>query len=390
MRNLGYLSRRLFGGILLGFVALAMAGCIETSGGGPRVDPNRPVVVAMLVPQGSGQPEQEALANALVAAARMAAAEIPEARIDLRVYPTAGDPARAAAVASEAAADGAKIILGPLFAAEAVAVGKAVAGRGINVLSFSNNPDVAGSNVFILGDTFFNVADRLMGYAARQGKRSVAALARADAAGDIALDAVARAARAHGVDYVGAARYELNAQSAVAAVGAVRDLVARTGASALAMDADAAGALPVFAQLLPENGLTAASTQFIGLTRWDQTAEQIRSNPGLQGSLFALPDTSANAAFESRFTATYGTRPHILAGKAYDGMRAIATLLASGDRAALTRERLTNPAGFAGAGGVFRFRPDGTVQRALAVATLRDGQIVVLDPAPRGFGAAGY
>lgn len=62
----------------------------------------------------------------------------------------------------------------------------------------------------------------------------------------------------------------------------------------------------------------------------------------------------------------------------------------TGSRDALTRSALTRNAGFSGANGVFRFRPDGTNQRALAVATFREGQVVVVDPAPRSFGGAGF
>ena len=40
--------------------------------------------------------------------------------------------------------------------------------------------------------------------------------------------------------------------------------------------------------------------------------------------------------------------------------------------------------------GVFRFLPDGTNERALAVAQVRNGQAVVIDPAPRNFGGFGF
>jgi branched-chain amino acid transport system substrate-binding protein len=50
---------------------------------------------------------------------------------------------------------------------------------------------------------------------------------------------------------------------------------------------------------------------------------------------------------------------------------------------------LTNQSGFAGIDGVFRFRPDGTNQRGLAVmkVTTSGGQVV--NAAPKAFGAGG-
>jgi hypothetical protein len=52
--------------------------------------------------------------------------------------------------------EGAAIILGPVSADEANAAGVAVAASGVNVLAFSNNPTIAGGNVFLLGSTFQN------------------------------------------------------------------------------------------------------------------------------------------------------------------------------------------------------------------------------------------
>ena len=69
----------------------------------------------------------------------------------------------AVAQANKAADEGAKIILGARFFADiAMPSAKCDGAQGINVLSFPNNTDIAGGNVFVLGNTFDNVADRLV------------------------------------------------------------------------------------------------------------------------------------------------------------------------------------------------------------------------------------
>ncbi|MFN3293530.1 MAG: penicillin-binding protein activator, partial [Gemmobacter sp.] len=65
-------------------------------------------------------------------------------------------------------------------------------------------------------------------------------------------------------------------------------------------------------------------------------------------------------------------------------------LVRSGRADALSREALTQSSGFAGVGGTFRLRSDGTNERALAIAEIRNRQVVVIDPAPRSFGGAGF
>ncbi len=70
-------------------------------------------------------------------------------------------------------------------------------------------------------------------------------------------------------------------------------------------------------------------------------------------------------------------------------MAAIGALLRQGGRDALSAARLTQAQGFAGASGVFRFRANGTSERALAVAQIRDNQRVIISAAPRSFGGGG-
>ncbi len=142
--------------------ALILAACVPgegpSTGAGPRVDASAPIAVALLVPGGSGQASDALLASSLENAARLAMADLNGVTIDLRVYQTGGNPAQAQAMAVKAIDEGAQIILGPVFAQEANAAGVAAAGRGISVLAFSNNTEIAGGNVFVLGPTFENTA----------------------------------------------------------------------------------------------------------------------------------------------------------------------------------------------------------------------------------------
>jgi hypothetical protein len=60
------------------------------------------------------------------------------------------------------------------------------------------------------------------------------------------------------------------------------------------------------------------------------------------------------------------------------------------DGAPISRDNLTQSAGFAGVSGIFRLLPNGTNERGLAVAQIRDNRVVVIDAAPRSFAGAGF
>ena len=110
---------------------------------GQRIDTSIPVQVALLVPGGGTEGSDQLIANDLESAARLAIGDLNGVDVDLRVYNTGSNPAQAATVARAAVDDGAKILLGPLFAESANAAGVAVAGDNVNVLAFSNNPEMA-------------------------------------------------------------------------------------------------------------------------------------------------------------------------------------------------------------------------------------------------------
>lgn len=380
--------RRVLGGLFaVGLLAACEPGAIG-GGGGPSINTQAPIPVALLVPGGSGQAGDEALARALENAARLAVADLQGVQIDLRVYNTSGQANIAAQQAAQAVNDGALIILGPVFGASATAVGQTVAARGINVLSFSNNVDVAGGNVFVLGPTFQNTANRLAAYARTQGKGSILVVHERNDSGEQGRRAIERAAARAGVGIAGVQGFDFSQQGVVEALPAIAN-AARTGnADAVFFTSNTAGALPLLTQLLPDNRVGPSEYQYIGLTRWDIPANTL-TLPGVQGGWFALPDPALSAQFEQRFTAAYGTAPHPIAGLAYDGIAAIGALARAGQSNALTREALTQSAGFVGVNGVFRLLPDGTNERGLAVARITNGAVQVIDPAPRRFTGPG-
>ena len=381
-------ASRLF--VLLSLVWLAACAVVTvpSAGGntGPRIDPNAPVPVALLVPSGSGDSSNDFLARNLENAARLAISDLNGVAIDLRVYSTGASPTQAANAASTAVNEGAQIILGPLFADAANAAGVAVANTGINVLAFSNNTTIAGGNVFVLGPTFENTAQRLVRYGIGTGINSYAVAHADDLQGNLGRDAILSAVRTAGGTISAVQSYPLSQEGILASSGRIAQL--GNSADALFLTAGVNADLPILATALPESGLNTSTTRLIGLTRWNAVPQAL-ALPGLQGGLFAIPDQNMSNIFESRYAAAYGEAPHPLAGLAYDGIAAIGALVAQGNADALTRRALTQPQGFQGTAGIFRLLPDGTNERGLAVATIRNNQVVILDAAPRSFGGFG-
>jgi hypothetical protein len=74
----------------------------------------------------------------------------------------------------------------------------------------------------------------------------------------------------------------------------------------------------------------------------------------------------------------------------FDGIAAVGALVKGSKSSPLSAASIAQGAGFQGATGIFRLRADGTNERGLAIATIREGKVVVVDNAPAGFGGAGF
>jgi hypothetical protein len=383
-------ARNYLKGAMLGLVGLVLAGC-ETTGlsTGPTISTSAPVPVALLVPKGSANSGDALLAQSLENAARLAISDLGDVRIDLRVYATAGRADTAQAAAIQAVNEGAKIILGPVFAESANAVAKAVANRSINVLAFSNNTTIAGGNLFVLGPTFDNTADRLVGFSRRNGKDRILIVHADNVSGQVGRNAILSAITRQRATEAGTVSYSFSQEGVIAATSQIKLTADTNQANAVFLTSDTSGALPLLSQLLPEAGLSPAVMQYIGLTRWDIPAQTLEL-PGVQGGWFAMPDPALTQQFQTRYAQAYGGLPHPIGGLAYDGVAAIGALVKAGKSNALTTGALTQGAGFQGVNGIFRLRADGTNERGLAVATIRDKKVVIIDPAPTRFGGAGF
>lgn len=374
--------------LIAGVGLLALAACDPTAIGTTR-GTGGTVQVGLLVPASDPDGNVGRTAQSLINAAKLAASELEGVNVEIRVYDTAGSPAQAAQVAAQAVSEGADVILGPLYASEANAVGNAVSGQGINVLSFSNNAAIAGGNVFVLGSTFDNTARRLVGYGKDSGIQSIMVVNGRSEAEAIGRDAIVRAAQAYGVRIAGTRDFELSQEGVTQAMPGIAEATKTSGAQAVFLTSDTAAALPFVVQLLPENGLPPSEYQYIGLTRWDIPTSAL-SLPGLQGGWFAMPDTQAANQFVSRYSTAYGAQPYntAIAGLGYDGIAAIGALAKAGQ--GISQSSLTQTNGFAGASGAFRFLSNGSNQRALAVATIQNQTVRILDSAPTRFSSAGF
>ena len=316
-------------------------------------------------------------------AAELALAEFNNPNIQLLVKDDGGSAQGAQQAVQQALDEGAEIILGPLFAQSVTPAAQIARSRGVPVIAFSTDSNVAGRGVYLLSFLPESDVDRIVEYAIAQGKRSFVAMLPDNAYGSVVEAEFKQVIARKGGRVVAIERYGADASKMAESARLIAQAAAR--ADALFIPDSGDGVVAV-AQALATSGLNLKRLQVVGTGLWDDP--RIFSEPAVDGGWYPAPDSAGYRAFSERYRSRYGQEPVRTATLAYDAVALVAALVKTQGAKRFAPETLTNGSGFAGIDGVFRFRADGSNQRGLAVLKVTPSGGQVIAPAPRTFGGS--
>ena len=382
-------TRRAAIGLILGAPLLGAcaggAGSLFNSQAGPSGPAEQPaavgtghVKVGLILPL-SASGNAGVAAQSMRNAAEMALAEFQNPNIQLLIKDDGGNAQGAQQGTQQALDEGAEMILGPLFASSVPATAQLTRAKGVSVIAFSTDSSVAGRGVYLLSFLPESDVNRIVDYAAGTGKRSFAACLPDNAYGNVVEATFKQAVGRKGGRIVAFEKY-----------GADRATAARTVAQSLGQAdalflADDGESLVATADALTAAGANLKNIQLLGTGLWDNP--RVSASPALQGGLYAAPDPAGFRSFSGRYRAKFGADPVRTATLAYDAVALVAALARTQGPQRFSSEVLTNPSGFAGIDGLFRFRADGANERGLAVMRAASGGSQPVAGSPKSFGA---
>jgi branched-chain amino acid transport system substrate-binding protein len=316
-------------------------------------------------------------------AADMAIGEFNNPNIQLLVKDDGGTAEAARLGAQQAIEEGAEIILGPLFAQSVGFVGQVARPRNVPVIAFSTDANVAANGIYLLSFLPESDVDRIVQYAHSTGKRSYAALIPDNAYGTVVEAAFKQSiSRRSGGQIVALERYPHDKAAMANPVRSVAQASARADALFIP---DGGDAVPDVAAALVADGVNLKRLQLLGTGLWDDP--RIYAATALDGGCYAAPDGVGYRNFSARYRSRYNQDPVRTATLAYDAVALIAALVKTQGPQRFSQQVLTNPSGFTGIDGLFRFRPDGTNERGLAVLRVSTAGAQIASPALRSFGS---
>jgi ABC-type branched-subunit amino acid transport system substrate-binding protein len=344
----------------------------------PEAVGNGQVKVGLLLPL-SASGNAAVAAQSMKNAAEMALAEFQNPNIQLLIKDDGGSAQGAQQGTQQALGEGAEIILGPLFALSVPATAQLARARGVSVIAFSTDSSIAGRGVYLLSFLPESDVNRIVEYSASIGKRSFAALLPENAYGNVVEAAFKQAVGRKGGRIVAFEKYGADR------AGPARNVAQALGSADALFIADDGDSVVATADALTAAGANLRNIQLLGTGLWDNP--RVFASPALQGGLYAAPDPAGFRSFSARYRARYGSDPVRTATLAYDAVALVAALARTQGQQRFSADVLTNPSGFAGIDGLFRFRADGTNERGLAVMRVGSGGGVPVAGSPKSFGA---
>ena len=344
------------------------------------------VKVALLVPL-SAQGHAGVIGKSLKQAGELALFERDNPNLQLIVKDDKGTPEGAKAAAEEAIKGGAKLILGPLFAKSATAVAPVARQAGVPVVAFSTDRQVAGNGVHLLSFQPAPEVIRVVGFAARQGKRRFAALVPQDAFGKIVAASFTEA-----VSRIGGNVVVLETYAHPPSASGILEPMRKISAAIQAADAEGAPvdalflpggqeSLEIIARLLPQAEIDTDKVKLIGTGGMDYP--NVGRDAKLVGAWYPAPDPRAWTDFSEKYAKSYGAAPPRIASLAYDAVSLAIALSEGGQGQRYDASELTRATGFTGVDGAFRLLPDGGTDRSLAILEVQKFGAGIVD-APAG------
>lgn len=344
----------------------------------------RALKIGLLLPLG-GFDQTAQIAKGMKQAAEMALFEAERPNIQLIVKDDKGTADGAKTAADEAIKEGAEIVLGPLFSRAVIGAAPVVRAANVPLLSFSNDRQVAGQGVYILGFSPEQDARRIVSYSAQNNKKRFAALLPDDGYGQVVGAAFREAVAASGGAVVLSEIYPAGANAMIGPSRRIVEAIKASDAAGTPIDAvfvpGGQDVLPQLGPLLTYAGFDASKVKLLGSGAWEFA--NIGNNDTVIGGWYPGPDPQGWRNFTGRFIKAFGQPPPRMASVAYDAVTLAIALSGEAQGQRFSTATLTRAAGFTGVDGMIHLGADGHAERDLAILEVQKSGSIVIEPGAR-------
>lgn len=330
--------------------------------------------------------------------------------IELVLFDTKSSPQDAKSAVNEIAGQDIKLIIGPVFSNELEAIKDDIAQNELTAISLSNNQKfIESDGIFLSGFFPEQQIERSIEYAISQNKLNFAAILPNNIYGKALADLIRESMHGKDTVFVTADFYQLSGDNLSRTVDRViksylipAELSEQIRKKEVPADFQISEEDKIRPQvlLIPEAGRQLANIAksikdlnkeereflLVGSSQWDNAATL--SDRNLEGAIIAAPRNDRFRSFEKSYYQLHSEFPPRISSIMYDIVAATIEVNSSkrGDPQYWDFVHHKNSKnGFEGIDGLFRFLPNGLVQRSLAILKIENGRLVTIEEAPDHF-----
>lgn len=338
---------------------------------GGQVVGTGPVLVAALLPLSAGGANGVAateISHAMMQATRDLGADV----VSLKTYDTGGTSQGAAASFRQAQADQARLVVGLPLREEVAGIPKTSGDGNLPIIALTEQHGLGRSGALGIVSSEVDSAMAGIDYALAAGRKRFAIVTprQMEGAERARLEAAIKQKGGTLADVLivtSAPKLDERAVSALSSSDAV-----------LFLGRNAAAPL----KLAREEGAITGSTMILGTIEWPQ---DLITSALSAGAILPMIEQDGLRQVSARVQAASAKGASVMAIHGYDAVALASGLVRVGGKEALTREQLSQPAGFRGGTGKFRFGKGGAVHRLFSIYRAGAGKLELLDAAPQGF-----
>jgi len=363
--------------------------------------------VGVLLPlSGAASKHGKGLKNA----AMLALEDIKNPNLVLQFYDTQSSPSGSRIAVENAINQGSSVIIGPLMSSEVQAISEETIYQGIPVIAFSTAQDVLQPTIYSLGLLIEEQVDRIVSYAANQGRKRLALLLPDNSTGIAVAKSAVKSAQKNNIeisvigfyspntsDFSGIIKQMTNYEERHAEVVRLRselEAKAKSGDKSAMYELkqmetkEGVGDVGFDMVLIPETGakLTSATSmfayydasypdvQFLGTSVWE--TRKFNNESVMHKSWFPSISRDKSGYFANKYYNTFGDKPSSLYSFAYDAV-ALINEISKHDSKDIN-DVILDSNGYYGITGAFLFNKDGTSRHSLDIVEIRpEGNIII-------------
>jgi len=297
------------------------------------------------------------------------------------------------------------IILGPIFSKNILKIQPLAKDEKIQIITFSNNTQVAKKNLYIFGLTLEDEIRSILEYSTKSENKKLAAILPDNDYGKRIKNEITKFHNNHPSELVKTIMYnpsnpdfyeisknisayeqrkinlglkikELEALNTEASKKEVRRLKNLDTFGDLPFDSLFIGVenfkqLSMISSILPYYDVDPKKIQYLGNSVWNK--DSIIKEPGLNNSLFTSLDHESTSNFKQEYVKIFNQKPHPIASLAYDAVGLAISL--SVNKKPINASSLTSKKGFIGVSGKFKFLLNGNIKRSPSIYKVKNEKL---------------